>query len=99
MVQSLAADSGCAASLCIMCNAVVQGLRNESGEHFVGSLMDYDTLSATSHPCPMDVVCKVWGFTAGLVCVSEYGCSLPLTRDYTIHPKPLLHPSVGGESV
>lgn len=36
LTQSLVTDSGPAASLCIMCSALVQGLRNKSGKHFAG---------------------------------------------------------------
>lgn len=49
LTLSLVRNCGSAASFCITRNALVQGLSNESGEKFRGSLMDYDTSSAASH--------------------------------------------------
>lgn len=49
-----------------------------------------------SRESPLDVPCGVGGSTAGPVCVTEDGCLLPLTRGYTMHPKPPPPPSVGG---
>lgn len=63
----------------IQCSALVQGLRNKSGEHFGGSLVDYGTPQLPLRECPVDVGCVVGGFTAELVGVKEDGCSLSLT--------------------
>lgn len=80
--ESLAADSGSVASLCIPCSALVVSAM--SLVDTFGSLMVYDPSYAAPHVNVPRVGLPMAGnFTAEPVCVREDGCSLPLTRDHT----------------
>lgn len=57
-------------------------------------------LCRPSHECPVDVAFPGRGGPAvGQVCTAVDGRSLPLTRGYAIHPKPLLRPRLVSGSV